>query len=93
MRDEMLVERVTTHLFGRREQTHGLSRDEPHEDAFALTDGTIARRDFRNFAFNLKSDLAAMAASLVFHMICSAAEKNSAENISRITVAWTRRTS
>jgi hypothetical protein len=32
-----------------------------------LAHGTIAGHQFRNFAFNLKGNLAAMATSLVFH--------------------------
>jgi hypothetical protein len=66
---DVLVERISAHLFRRREQCHCLPRNEPHQRAFALAYGTVARHDFWNFALDLEGNLAAMAASSVFHLV------------------------
>jgi len=39
---DVLVERISAHLFRRREQCHCLPRNEPHQRAFALAYGTVA---------------------------------------------------
>lgn len=66
--DDVLVERVSAHLFRWRAQCQRLLWNEPHQNAFPLAHGAIARYDFRNFALNLEGNLAAMATSLVFHL-------------------------
>lgn len=68
MLDDVLVECIRAHLFRRRAQRQRLPWNEPHQGAFALTHGTIARHDFRNLALNLEGNLAAMTTSLVFHL-------------------------
>jgi len=65
---DVLVKRISAHLFRRREQCHRLPWNEPHQSTFPLAYGTIARYDFWNFALNLEGDLAAMATSLIFHL-------------------------
>jgi hypothetical protein len=66
---DVLVELISAHLFRRGEQCHCLPWNEPHQRAFPLAHRTIARHDFRNFALNLEGNLAAMAASPVFHLV------------------------
>lgn len=49
----------------RREQAQLRTRHEPHECAFALADGAVAGHGAGEFAFDLESDVAAVAAALV----------------------------
>ena len=65
---DMLVERISAHLFQWCEQCHRLPLNEPHQSTFPLAYGTIARYDFWNFALYFEGDLAAMATSFVFHL-------------------------